>query len=95
MPQHKKEVIDDGKRSKLDCRLVLTIVYICKFFVFEVEQWLDQKPCSFLTNTENIAARNEGGGQYSKASPSKAMFCRTVGQYCLRDDRGNDELLVN
>ena len=93
MPQHRKEAIDDGARSKLDRRLVSTPLRICEFLAVEVEQWLNRKPCSSSTNAENVAARYGGGGirkrhllrQYFSA-PSANIALEMV---------GNDGLLAN
>ncbi len=58
MPQHKKEAIDNGTRSKLDRCLVLTSARIYESLAVEVEQWLNRKPYSSSTNAEHIAAWN-------------------------------------
>ncbi len=64
--QHRKEAIDNGARSKLNRHLVSTHLRICEFLAVEVEQWLNQNPCSSSTNAENAAARNRGGGGIRK-----------------------------
>ncbi len=86
MSQNKNEAINNDELSKLGHHLVSMLIHICKFVAIEVEQWLNQKPCSSSTNTENVAAQSGGGG-YSKTPSSKAMLVDAVDQHCHRSGR--------
>ncbi len=83
-PQHKKEAIDNGARSKLNPHLVLRIACIYEMLAYEVIQWLNQNALCPSTNAENVAAQNGGGGWHSKTPPSKAMMVNVINQWGVR-----------